>query len=129
MVVVDTSVWIEVIRGRLSLETSLAADEELAITPVIFGELLAGVRSEIDYRRLRERLLQLPMLDAPMPAETFESAAQIYRAGRMRGQTIRSTSDCLIAATALRHAALVLHRDRDFETIASWTPLRVRAAS
>jgi predicted nucleic acid-binding protein len=34
--------------------------------------------------------------------------------------------DCLIAACAIRHDLEVLHRDRDFDALATISPLRAR---
>jgi predicted nucleic acid-binding protein len=49
---------------------------------------------------------------------------EIYHQGRSRGYTIRSSTDCLIAAIALENKVPVWHRDRDVATIARYTPLR-----
>jgi predicted nucleic acid-binding protein len=43
---------------------------------------------------------------------------------RQRGKTVRSPIDCCIAQVAIDHDTLLLHRDRDFETIAEIRPLR-----
>ena len=59
---------------------------------------------------------------------TFEAAADLYRSARRAGFTVRSSTDCLIAACALRHDLEVLHRDRDFPALASVSALRVRRA-
>jgi predicted nucleic acid-binding protein len=37
---------------------------------------------------------------------------------------VRSLLDCLIAAIAIRHDATLVHRDRDFDTLAAVSPLR-----
>ena len=58
--------------------------------------------------------LALPMLSNPMTASLFPRAAEIYRLGRWRGVTIRSSVDCLIAAVAIENRVSVWHRDRDF---------------
>ncbi len=50
-------------------------------------------------------------------------AANIYRQLRKRGFTIRSPIDCLIAALAMRCRLLLLHKDRDYPTIARFYPL------
>lgn len=57
----------------------------------------------------------------------FRSAAAIYRSARRSGRTIRSTTDCLIAAVAIRNGAEILHRDVDFDVIAGFTPLVARS--
>jgi predicted nucleic acid-binding protein len=72
-------------------------------------------------------LLNIPAIADPMPLEIFLQAAEIHREGRRRGYTIRSTTDCLIAAIAIEHGATVWHKDRDFTVIARYTPLRVRS--
>lgn len=74
--------------------------------------------------QFREMFLALPCLGDPMPRKTFQAAADIYREGRRRGLTVRSTVDCLIAAVAIEHQTPVWHRDRDFRQIAQYTPLR-----
>jgi predicted nucleic acid-binding protein len=61
--------------------------------------------------------------------ETFLAAAAIYRDGRRRGYTIRSTVDCLIAAVAVENGASVWHRDRDFDAIARFTNLRTHKST
>ena len=69
----------------------------------------------------------LPIVDSPMPRAAFDQAADLYRAARRAGLTVRSGIDCLIAACALRHGLEVMHRDRDFDTLARISTLRTRA--
>ena len=73
----------------------------------------------------QERFLALPCLSDPLRLALFREAAAIYREGRRRGRTIRSSTDCLIAAIAIDNGVPVWHRDRDFDAIAQYTPLRV----
>ena len=75
----------------------------------------------------RERLLAVRTVSDPIPMNLFLSAAEIYRQGRRRGITIRSTIDCLIAAIAIENSIPIWHRDRDFDDIARYTPLEVRS--
>ena len=78
----------------------------------------------------RAAFLAIPVLSDPIPLGLFVSAAEIYRQGRRRGITIRSSTDCLIAAIAIDHGIPVWHRDRDFGAIAQYTQLEtVRSAS
>jgi hypothetical protein len=44
----------------------------------------------------------------------------------VRGITIRSSNDCLIAATAILNRIELLHADRDFDYIAEITNLQAR---
>lgn len=129
MKLVDTSVWIEVFRARspLNLESVLDFDEVVTCLPVV-QEVLQGFGDEGAYRRARSALLALPVVESPMEESVFLEAADLYRAARKVGMTIRSTVDCLIAACAIRHDLEVVHVDRDFAALARVSPLRHRAA-
>jgi predicted nucleic acid-binding protein len=60
----------------------------------------------------------------PASGETYVQAAKLYRTGRKRGVTIRSLVDCLFAAIAMEHGAVILHKDRDYERISEYAPLK-----
>ena len=90
--------------------------------PVV-QEVLQGLRAGPASDAFRERFLAVPRVSDPLPLELYVAAADIYRQGRRKGLTIRSATDCLIAAIAIRNAAPVWHRDRDFEAIAGFTAL------
>lgn len=127
MVLVDTSVWIEVFRrgSRLSLESVVPLDHVVTCGPVI-QEVIQGFDDERAFRVARDSMLALPILENPMTVHAYEQAAELYRRGRRSGKTLRSGVDCLIAACALLHDADVLHCDRDFDAIATIAPLRAR---
>ena len=76
----------------------------------------------------REAMLSFPRVDDPLHYAVFEEAVDLYRTARRRGITVRSSIDCLIAASALRHDLEVLHRDRDYAALASVSRLRQREA-
>ena len=57
-------------------------------------ELLAGTRSRGERSRLRTRLIALPRLTV-RGLDDFEAAAELYRACRGRGGTVRKLMDCL----------------------------------
>jgi len=95
----------------------------LAITDIVVMELLAGAPTGT-VRALRSRLLAFEVL--PIRGLTdFESAARVYRACRRGGRTPRTLIDCLVAVPALREGASILHKDRDFGTIARFTDLQI----
>ena len=128
MILVDTSAWIELLRAsghpaHVTLRHHLQRRSPIATTEPIIMELLAGTRSRREHLRLRARLVALPRLTVRGLAD-FESAAELYRACRSKGATIRRLMDCLIAAVAIRENATVLHNDRDFEVLARHTRLR-----
>ena len=127
VVLVDTSVWIQVFRrgSTLSLESVVDPDDIVTCLPVI-QEVLQGFDDERAYRVARESMLALPILEDPLTLHTYERAVDLYRHGRRAGKTLRSSVDCLIAACALRYDVDVLHCDRDFDTLAAISPLRSR---
>lgn len=123
MLLVDASIWILAEHGRFQMPTLHGAAETLAICPAIVLEVLRGTRPE-RYAANREILLQSQFLDDPTPFDRFEEAAQLYLRCRDAGVTVRSSIDCLVAATALAHDAVVFHDDRDYENIRRVVPLR-----
>jgi predicted nucleic acid-binding protein len=130
VVLVDTSVWVEVFRrsSRLTLD-SVADIEEVVTCLPILQEVLQGFRDEAAFRVARDAMLALPIVESPLRQEVFEEAVHLYRAARRAGLTVRSAVDCLIAACAVRHGLTVAHHDRDFEAIAEVCPLRTRTLS
>jgi len=126
VVLVDTSIWIEVFRARdpLDLDGWLDHEEIVTCLPVI-QEVLQGFREESAYRTAREALFAFPVLESPMTAEVFDEAASLYRLARRSGLTVRSGTDCLIATCAIRNQVAVLHQDRDYDVLASVSHLQV----
>jgi len=123
MILVDTSVWIELLAGRRG--TSLREDVLLDFVtcgPVV-QEVLQGLWPGPESDAFREAFLAIPVLSDPIPLQLFLSAADIYRQGRRRGLTVRSSVECLIAAIAIENRVPVWHRDRDFTAIARYTAL------
>src|ERR1035441_7029597 len=123
MILVDTSIWIELLAGKAR---HVIREEDLlrfvTCGPVV-QEVLQGLRPGLQSDAFRTAFLAIPLLGDPVPLSTFVSAAEIYRQGRRRGITIRSSVDCLIAAIAIEHRVPVWHRDRDFDAIARYAGL------
>lgn len=131
MIVVDTSVWIDVLneveapRARVCVEL-IEGGEPVALTDVILTEILQGLGSERDARTVERHLRAFPILQLD-GLDDFVLAAELYRSARKEGVTIRKTLDCLIAAPCVRTGAPLLHADADFDRLASCTPLRLWA--
>ncbi|MBK9178396.1 MAG: PIN domain nuclease [Acidimicrobiales bacterium] len=130
MILVDTSAWVEFLRGTDSpvceaVDQILAGD--IAICDAISMELLAGARDERQLGQLRGLLARTTTL--PTTPADYELAATMYRACRVRGETVRKLIDCLIGAVAVRAGVEILHADADFATLARHTDLRVHSAS
>ena len=129
MILVDTSVWIEVFRRAhpLDLEAVASLDEVVTCLPVI-QEVLQGFADERAFRTARQAMLALPCVESPLSEAVVLEAVALYRSARRVGLTVRSSVDCLVAACALRHDLEVLHHDRDFAALAEVSTLRQRSA-
>lgn len=127
MVLVDTSVWIETFRrpAGLTLESVVDLDDVVTCLPIV-QEVLQGFRDETAFVLARDAMMAMTIVQSPLRADVFIQAADLYRAARRAGLTIRSGVDCVIAACALRHRLEVLHHDRDYDALAKVSPLRVR---
>jgi hypothetical protein len=124
VVLVDTSVWVEVFRkaNPLRLDDHVALDEVVTCLPVV-QEVLQGFDREDAFRIARDAMWSLPIVEMPMHREVVDEAVDLYRRARRAGLTVRSGVDCLIAACAIRHDLAVLHVDRDFTHLARISPL------
>jgi predicted nucleic acid-binding protein len=130
MLLVDTSVWIEVFRRPSRFELGSVADLDEAVTCLpIIQEVLQGFLEEHAFRIAREAMFAVPVLESPLTREVFEEAAQLYRTARRAGITVRSGVDCLIAACAIRHGIPVLHYDRDFTLLSRVSSLKEQRIS
>ena len=129
MISVDSSVWIELLRGTrsavdLELRRLIDADEPLAVSELVITEVLRGCRDEGEAGRVERALLSFPLLRLRSP-DDFVFAAALHRRARRAGVTIRSTIDCLIAAPCIRHGIPLLHSDSDFDRLATCTELQI----
>jgi predicted nucleic acid-binding protein len=125
MLLLDSSVWIDVHRARATAATRYVETrddhEEIATTGIILQEVLQGLRDPAEYDYARNVLWATLILE-PRELSTYEIAAQLYLRARAKGFTIRNSNDCLIAAIALEHGALLVHNDRDFLALAQVEP-------
>lgn len=125
MYLIDTSTWIlHFSRNDPFHLSGLVQSEEIVLSPPIYQEILQGIGAEAAYRTTKELLEACSFCDNPIPLQRYEEAAELYRIGRKTGITVRSGTDCLIAATAIEHGLIVLHRDRDYPNIAQFSGLQ-----
>ena len=75
--------------------------DELATTDVVLMEVLAGARDADHRDRLRALLARCGFAATEAPRD-YEDAAEIFRACRAAGETVRGLTDCLIATVAIR---------------------------
>jgi len=126
VVLVDTSVWIDVLRDRSgakrdALSKALRGDE-VVLSRFNQLELLQGCRYEREWTLLNPYLEAQDYLE--LLPDSWRDAARIYFDLRRKGRTVSSPIDCCIAQVAIDHDVLLLHCDEDFELITSIRPLR-----
>ena len=126
MELVDTSVWVEVFRrgSRITLEQVVQERDDVVTCLPVLQEVLQGFDDERAFAVAQLAFAAIPCLDSPLPGTVVDRAVDIYRRVRRAGLTPRSSIDCLIAASALRHGATVVHCDRDFSAIGPVVGLR-----
>jgi hypothetical protein len=126
MLLIDTSVWISIFRDRTGqvrqkLET-LIANRQILLTRFTQLELLQGSLNEQEWTLLSTYLETQDYVE--IASQSWQAAARIYYDLRRQGLTVRSPIDCCIAQAALENDVLLVHNDRDFETIARVRPLQ-----
>jgi len=127
MILIDTSIWINVLGKKRSANyvnelQDLIAGRDIALTRFQQLELLQGCKSEKEWLRLSEYLEGQDYLGTK--PSTWKSAARIFYELRKKGITVRSPIDCCIAQIAIEKRALLIHNDHDFDAIAGSFPLQ-----
>jgi len=125
MILVDTSVWVAILRDKTG-EVAQRFRKRIGTDIYVLSrftqlELLQGAKDEREWERLDDYLATQYYLEAT--EYTWRAAARIYFELRRRGITLSSPIDCCIAQIAMESDAILLHRDQDFEKIAGIKPL------
>ena len=128
LILVDTSAWIDFFNHADSkharcLKELIDLDEELSLVDIHLTEILQGISSEKAFGELRRYLSLFPIL-RPRSIETYVNAASISRICRKNGHPVNKTVDTIIAAVAIESGSTLLHKDKDFDVIARYTPLK-----
>jgi predicted nucleic acid-binding protein len=132
VILVDTSVLSLAFRRRERpspepdcvqiLRMHIEKDHSIAVPGIVLQELLSGVRTDIEFERLRNLMDGFPLILATR--EHHLDAARIANLCRQTGVAV-STIDCLIAAQAIKAESRLLTTDQDFARIASHCPLQL----
>jgi hypothetical protein len=128
MTIVDTTVWIDYLRGAANPHTDWLDRElnrqRLGLTDLILCEILQGIGGDSTFTRVRRDLSRFEVFDTGGEALAVASARN-YRSLRSSGHTVRKTIDCLIATFCLTERHSLLHRDHDFDPFEKYLGLRV----
>jgi predicted nucleic acid-binding protein len=128
MVVVDTTVWIDYVRGLDTPHTN-ALDFELLHNQVVTGDLLIteflqGFRNDRDFEAAKEIMGSLIYCDI-LGKDIALKSAENFRFLRKNGITIRKTVDIIIGTFCIEHELPLLQNDRDFEPLEKYLGLRI----
>jgi predicted nucleic acid-binding protein len=116
-VLVDSSVWIDFLRGEKQAADNLPPlmkTDRIVICGQVKQEVLQGSRDLKSFQKLENQISVFEYV--PEGPEDFILAARIFATQRWQGATI-PPSDCLIAAVAIRLNAVIYSHDPDFEQI------------
>lgn len=127
MVLVDSSVWIDLFRNRSTPGSAAHEDlltrRRIAIGDLILTEVLQGFASDAAFERARQILALAAPLTIVDDVVALQ-AARYYRTLRARGITIRKTIDTLIATRCIIDGIPLLYSDRDFDPFVAHLGLR-----
>lgn len=128
MVIIDTTVWIDYLRGTENPETRWLDRElqrqRIGLTDLILCEVLQGIQDQNLFARVQADLMKFHVFQTGGSALAV-AAAHNYRHLRHRGYTVRKTIDCLIATFCLQAKHQLLHRDHDFDSFKKVLGLQV----
>ncbi len=124
-VMLDTSAYCALLRGNLEIKLSLQQADEIFLSPVIIGELLAGFiqgRNEKKNRDILREFLASPRVNVvDVDEETSERYAVIINHLRTKGTPI-PTNDLWIAASAMQYGLKVLTTDNHYLSVQQIIP-------
>lgn len=129
LVLVDSSAWLLALRRKYLPSVkervdALLGEDRVVTAGIIKLELLGGAMTESEFCRLKSRLDALLMVEAD--DSVWERASELAFELRRKGITVPCT-DILIAASALKLKAAILHVDYHFDLIAKHADIEVES--
>ena len=117
MILVDSSVWIDFLRGRATPQSlklkQLIGEVEIAIGDLILTEVLQGCLRVPEFRATQRVFDQFNIVELG-GYDVALQAARNHLYLRSLGYTIRKTIDTIIATRCIISSLQLLHSDRDF---------------
>ncbi|MDQ7822412.1 MAG: type II toxin-antitoxin system VapC family toxin [Candidatus Eremiobacteraeota bacterium] len=119
-VLIDTPAYSAFLRGSKAIKTALQHAQEINVSPIVVGELLAGFMKGRKMKENRERLAEFLLSPRvriiPLDEETSERYAVLHSFLYSAGKPI-PTHDLWIAAQAMQHGLKILTTDRHFDAV------------
>jgi len=127
VILVDSSVWIDYLRGTASPQAekldTLLGTVPLAIGDLILTEVLQGCATDREFNAVKRTLSSLHTVNLG-GLELAIEAAKNFRKLRALGFTVRKTIDTVIATRCIMDGMALLHSDRDFDPFEKHLGLR-----
>ena len=137
---IDSSVWIDHLRGARTRETAILgtllarldpqldrsngeSDAELLVGDLVLCEVLRGIPDPREHAAVKNVLLSFVVVTMGGTDLALE-AADHYRRLRRLGVTVRKTIDLLIGTWCIASDCALLHSDRDFDPMTRHLGLR-----
>ena len=127
MILVDSSVWIDYLRGSATPQAekldALLGVVPLAIGDLILTEVLQGCAADKEFNAVKRTLGALDFVVLGGEDVAIE-AARNFRKLRALGLTVRKTIATVIATRCVVGGYELLHNDRDFDAFEQHLGLR-----
>jgi len=129
-ILVDTTIWVDFFREKEKtkqanvLQQLIEEENNICICPIIYQEILQGVKDDNTFTEIKSILKNIKMIDTPIMT-VVDHAIDLYRSLRKKGITIRKPYDCLIASYAILEDIYLFHNDTDFSQIENNSKLKV----
>jgi predicted nucleic acid-binding protein len=128
LILVDSSVWVDYLRGTATPQSdkldALLGASPLSIGDLILTEVLQGCDTDKEFNAVRRLLSTLHFVALGGP-DVAVQAARNFRKLRSIGVTVRRTIDTVIATRCILDGCELLHSDRDFDAFEQHLGLRV----
>ena len=119
-IAIDTNIYAAYMQGDPTILDAFAASEEIRISVIVLGELLAGFRGGSRFQINRNRLLKFLAMPGVsvlnLDRETSDVFGQIWQALKIAGTPI-PTHDIWIAAQAIQTGSMVMTYARHFRYV------------
>ena len=128
MVIVDTTVWVDYLKGASTPEVEWldreTSRQRLGLLDLMGCEVLQGLSTDEEAVSVLRHLRRFEIFRTG-GIELAVAAARNYRHLRSRGRTVRKTIDRLIATFCIEQNHALLHNDGDFDAFEELLDLQV----
>ena len=127
MYLVDTSVWIDFLRGidteKVALLRLLLEEGEAGICEIVYAEICFGAKNPKQCKTYAEYFGAMPFLS--LPPDWHVHIAKMGNELRLKGHK-PFVADLMIAFAALHHQVTLLTKDKDFQSYHDFFSLKIQ---